>query len=327
MDQLDQPQWTATGEDRTEPGHSQGSKAEERESRWRRLGTWAFAVFCFFFFLILKLPEARIQNLVIAHMRIAAQDQGFLFSAEKIRLGIFLGPSLKIYNAELKSIENERQSLKIPFLRVRPKLLSLLSSVKKVGVSAELLDGSLSGTFGGAQTGSTYADLNLDSIDLSAATLIKKFLPVELTGKVDGSIHLELDATDPAKSEGAVKLKLEKLVAPAQNVSGFNIPKISVSESKIDIVIDKGKIEFKEFNIGKEGSADDLVGKVTGDGQVSRMLDRSTINAKAVFSLSQSVKQSFPLLDALLGPAKTPDGKYAYRLTGSWAALEPIPGG
>lgn len=298
-----------------------------RRSLLKSAGLWAFAISMFFLFLVLKLPEARIQNLVIAHIRIIAQEQGFLFSAEKVRVGLLLGPALKIYNAEFKAIVNERQVLKVPYLRVRPKLLSLVGSVKKAAITAELLEGELSGTLGASQTGAVYADLDLDEINLGATNVLRKFLPLDLTGVLDGRIKLDLDGADPTKSDGLIKLAINKLNAPAQNISGFNLPKISISESHLDIAINQGKIEFRQVELGKEGSQDDLIGKLTGEGTLSRALDRSTINAKATFSLSQGVKQSFPLLEAILGSAKTPDGKYAYRLTGSLSALEPTPGG
>jgi type II secretion system protein N len=326
----EQPQWTAGPDDRTEPGLAAPEPThhyDEGPSRLQRIGILIFAICSFFFFLVMKLPEARIQNLVIAYLRIAAQEQGFLFSAEKVRLGLLLGPSVKLYNVELKAVDNERQTLKIPYLKVSPKLLSLLSATKKASIKAELLEGDISGTVGAGTTGSLFVDLDLDDLDLGATNLVKRFLTVDLAAKLNGSIRLDLDSTQIQKSEGAIKLKIEKLTLPAQALMGtLSLPKLSVSESNINISIANGAFTIKEFDIGKDGKNDDIVGKVTGEGTLNRFLDRSTINAKAVFTLSPAIKQSIPLLDALLGSAKTPDGKYAYRLNGPLSALEPVPG-
>lgn len=329
--------WTAEKEDRTEPGlppdpfhpepRKEAQPLEKPPSKFRQTGIGLFAVFCFFFFLILKLPEARIQNYIIAQVRIVAQEQGYLFSAEKVRLGFLLGPCIKMDNVELKSIENDRDSLKIQYLKISPKLFSLLGQVKKIGIKAELLNGSLSGTVGGSSQGAVHVDLSLSSLDLGATSLLKKLLPVEARAKIDGDILIDFNPTDVQKSEGKIKLKLNELVVPSQNLSGFNLPKVQISESKIDLAIANGKLDIRDFEIGKDEKTDDLVGKVTGDGTLAPTLDRSTLNAKATFSLSQGVISSFPLLGAFLGPAKTADGKYSYRLTGPLSALEPVPGG
>jgi type II secretion system protein N len=308
-------------------GGQQGQEPEDyRPSRLRTIGVTLFGLFMFFVFLVLKLPEARIQNLILAHIRIAAQDQGLLFSAEKIRVGMLLGPSLKMYNVELKSIDNERQTLKIPYLKIRPSLLSLLSSNKKVGFSAELLGGSMSGSAGLGPT-SMSLDLDLDSVDLGLTTLLRKFLPVDVTAKINGTVTLDLDQQQVQKSDGRIRLKLEKINLPAQGVYGFNVPKIAIGQSNVDITIGQGQIIIRNFEVGKDIKTDDLVAKITGDGTLDRQLDRSRINAKAVFELSSSVLQSFSLLDALLGPAKGSDGKYVYRLSGPLSGLEATPGG
>lgn len=297
-----------------------------RGSRLKRAGIVLFAVAAFFFFLLMKLPEARIQNLVLAHLRILAQEQGMLFSAEKVRIGMLFGPSLKIYNAELKSIDNDKQTLKIPYLRLRPHLLSLLGSTKKASINAELLDGEIDGS-AGAGPKAIVADLDLDDVNVGATTLLKAFVPVDVSGVLNGRVKLDLNLENAQQSNGRIKLDIDKLTLPAQTIYGFKAPKIGIAESKIEITITNGAIVIKTFEVGKDIKTDDLVARVTGDGTLEKTLDRSKINAKAVFQFSQSVMQSFPLLESLLEPAKTPDGKYAYRLNGPWMSLEARPGG
>ncbi|MBI3558616.1 MAG: type II secretion system protein GspN [Deltaproteobacteria bacterium] len=316
------------GDEKTDVGLTAAPPADTDTgiTKLQRTGIILFAIASFFFFVVMKLPEARIQNLIIAHIRIIAQEQGFLFSAEKVHVGLLFGPSLKMYNVELKSLENESQVLKIAYLKVRPRLLSLVSSVKKVGVTAEMLDGELSGTVGGSTTGSMAVDLSIDAIDLGASQIMKRFLPVEVSGKINGSIRLDLDSENTAKSEGAIKLSIDKLAMPPQAVSGFNLPKINISESKINLGISGGQLTITQFDLGKDIKTDDLVGKLTGSGVLNRYLDRSTIKATAIFSLSQGVKTSFPLLNALLSSALTSDGKYAYKFSGSLSALDAQPG-
>ena len=105
------------------------------KARYRFIGILIFSLLMFFIFLSLKLPEARIQNLVLAHIQIIAQEQGLLFNAEKVRIGIILGPSLKFYNAELRSINDEKQSLKLAYLKIRPHLFAALTALASIRLS------------------------------------------------------------------------------------------------------------------------------------------------------------------------------------------------
>lgn len=299
---------------------------EYRPSKLRQIGILLFGIFIFFVFLILKLPEARIQNFIVAHIRIAAQEQGFLFSAEKIRIGLLLGPSIKMYNVELKSIDDNRQKLTIPFLRARPQLLSLLSQTKKVSIAAELLGGEISGSVG-ASNAALVANLDIESIDLSQTSILKKYLPMDIAGKISGEVRLDLDLEQTQKSDGRINLKIEKLNLPPQNVYGFNLPKLNISESVIEATIAQGQLVLRKVELGKDIKTDDVLAKATGDGAIDRILARSRLNLKVIFDLSQSVKQSLPLLEQLLGPAKAPDGKFSYRITGPLTSLEAQPGG
>lgn len=292
----------------------------------RRVGIFAFGGFVFLFFLVWKLPEARIQNVAIAYIRSFTQPYGILFSAEKVRVGILFGPALKLYNVELKFADDESQVLHISFLKIRPHLFSLLSATKKVSISAELLGGDLSGVLGG-QSSEVVVDLSLDSLSFTESLFLKKFLGFEIaSGKAEGTIRLNLDFNQIQKSNGRVNLEFKELKVPAQAAFGLNLPKLSIMESNIEFNITDGQIAIRNIEIGKDLKTDDLVAKVTGDGQLDRYLERSRVNLKAVFEVSASVRQSFPLLEALLGNAKTPEGKYAYRITGSLLAPDAIPG-
>lgn len=308
--------------------------AEEgyKPSRFRTVLIVLFGVGLFLFFLALKLPEARIQNLVLAHLRIFAQDNGMLFSAEKVRLGMLLGPSVKIYNSEIKAIDDETASLKISYLRVRPHLLSLLSKTKRASIVAELGDerapvGEISGTVGFSEVAG-IVNLDLEAIDLGNISLLRIYLPLTLSSaKLDGTVKLDLDFAEIQKSEGHVKLAVNRVAAPEQSLYGFKLPKVSIGKAQVELSVDHGNVLIRSFEIGEDLKQDDIVAKVTGEGTLDRALDRSKVNVRAVFELSPAIFQSFPLLGSLLGPAEVSKGKYAYRLTGTVSSLEPVPGG
>jgi type II secretion system protein N len=313
---------TTTPPAETEPANSDTYQS----TRLRRIGIIVFGVVMFFFFLLIKLPEARIQNLLMAHIRIMMQNQGLLFNAEKIRMGVIFGLSLKMEGVEIKAADDDRQVLKIPYLKVSPHLLSLPFKTKKASIKAETMNGSIDGMLGASATG-FVSDLDIDGIDVGATTLLRKFIPVDLaSGKIDGTVKLDLNMADPSKSDGTVNLAIKKLAVPAQPVMGINLPALKVSQSKIQISIAQGAITIRAFEIGKDPKTDDLILNVTGTGTLDRALERSRFTGKATFKLAPAIHQSIPILDALLGQAKQPDGSYAYRLNGPLIALEAQPG-
>ena len=285
-----------------------------------------FGTAMFLIFLLFKLPEARIQNLVIAHIRIVTQDQGIAFSAEKVKLGFLLGPSIKFYNVELKALDDDKQTLKIPFLKIRPHLFSLPFALKKASLSADLMDGSIGGVIGASNT-EALIDLDLDSLNLASATLLKKFIQVNLNGNLSGMIKLALNTAQPQSSQGKVKLALDGILLPAQSLMGFNLPDIKMTSAKINAVIENGKFTAQEIGFGSSTKTDDIVAQVTGDAQMEAPLERTKLGLKAVFELSPRILQSFPLLEALLAPAKGADGKFSYRFNGPIMSLEPVAGG
>lgn len=290
-----------------------------------------FGIFAFFFFLLLKLPDARIQNLAIAHMKTISQNLGILFSAEKVRISLVLGPAIKFYNVELKAMDDDTQALKIEFLKIKPRFFSMLTSTKKAAFTAELLGGEISGVIGAATSdsanGALVAHLYFDSVNLSQATLLKKFIPVQFgSGQLDGKIKLNLDFTQTQKSYGDANITVKDLSLLSQKIYGFNVPKISMSQAQIEFTVSDGGLLIDKIEIGKDQKTDDIVAKITGEGQIGQSLEKSKINLKIIFGFSETLKQSFPLLDNILTPAKTGDGKYAYKLTGFLFAPDFIPG-
>ncbi|MGE4233801.1 MAG: type II secretion system protein GspN [Bacteriovoracia bacterium] len=299
---------------------------EYKPSKVRQAGIFLFGFFCFLFFLVMKLPEARIQNYITAHMRILAQEQGFLFSADKVRIGLLFGPSVKFYDISLKSVEDDKVQIKVPYVKISPRLLSLFSSTKKFDFSVELDQGDADGT-AGASKDSMYFKVDLDRIALDKLSVLKKFIAIDLKGIISGNVKLDLSFEQPEKSSGVLDLKVNNIVLPAQNAFGFNLPNLQVRESTVDVNISKGKIYIRTLELGNDVKKDDVVVKVTGEGMMERNLDRSKINAKASLELSPKIFQSFPILESIMAGAKAADKKYYYKLSGSLLSPMVTPGG
>lgn len=296
------------------------------QQKSRRTFYVVFGIVLFFVFIIFKLPEAKIQNLIIAHIKIQAQNQGLSFNAEKIKLGMIFGPALKMYNVEVKSLEDDKVALVIPFIKVKPVISSLPFQRKKVSVKIELTNGSISGTLGLSPT-STLIDLSLSKINLSQLSILKKFIFIELNGLINGKIGLDLSFDKPDQSDGQINLEISNLGTTNQSLFGMQLPDLKVSQSIINISLDKGRFTFKDVHFGKDINKDDLLGALNGDVTLASSIERSMINAKIQFQLSSKVRDKIPLLESLLSSAKTADGKFSYKLVGNLSTLEPQPGG
>ncbi len=310
-------------------------EGQSPESSLQRMALPALGIFLFFLFLILKLPETRIQNLVVAHAKIEAQKMGYAFSTEKMTVGIILGPSVTFYGIELKSLDDDRMSLKLEKLKLKPSLFSLLPfmSVKKASFSADLLGGRAAGTVGAGAT--TYVvDVSVENVALDKSKLITSQIPVQIGGAtIDADIDVTVDTADAKKTAGTARVKISKFLLPQQSVYGFNLPKISVAEATANVGIAEGKATIRAFDVGKDIKTDDLVAKLTGDATLDTArkyfspLEGVKLNLAANFEISPALKASFPFLDAILAAGKQPDGKYRYRLGGTLAMPAPTPGG
>ncbi len=296
------------------------------QQKSRRFFYFFIGTVFFFLFLLFKLPEAKIQNLLIAHIKIQAQNQGFSFNAEKVKVGMIFGPAIKLYNVEIKSLDDDKMSLTIPFLKIKPQLTSLPFPRKKMNLTIELAEGSLSGTIGVAPT-SFLIDLTMKKINLAQISILKKYLFIDFKATLNGDIKLDLSSEKVDKSEGRINILISNIGVINQSLFGMQLPDLKISSAFIDVQINAGKYNFKEVRVGRDIRTDDLVGAITGEGALAPAIERSSINAKASFELSRKVKDKLPLLDSLLSSAKTSDGKFSYKLNGLLSTLEPQPGG
>ena len=103
---------------------------------------------------------------------------------------------------------------------------------------------------------------------------------------------------------------------------GFNVPKLSISEGKVELFGRQGQGDDQDLPLGQAGSADDIQGSGSGDVILGRNWDASTLNAKINFKLSENILKAFVLIDALLGPGKQGDGS---SLLLPWQGLLPPP--
>jgi type II secretion system protein N len=312
-------------------GADQGA-AETSPSRVKRtlktLGWIWLGTFCLILFTLIKLPEDRIRNYVQGMISQQLSAQGITLNAAQSSISIGFGISYTMKDITL-SFPPPQEPIHIDQVSVSPSILAALTGKMGAAIQIENKGGTLHATFStpmNGPSGPVSFSFNCSNLDLGSLGVLPAMASIRGSAVATGEGHLDGDTSLPTTLNGKMKLDLNKIVIDQQTVLGFSVPRLTVSEGKGDIDIDKGKALIKTLRLGKPGSAtDDIKANVTGDVIIGKNLPYSTLNLKADFSLSQNVLKAFILIDALLGPAKQPDGSYAYTLTGPLNSPNAVP--
>jgi len=292
----------------------------------RRVG-WSFlAVFCLILFTVFKLPQDPIRNLIQAQISNALAPQGITFTAAKSHLSFGWGVSYVMDNVTL-NFPPPQGSAHFDKIAVSPSIISSLFG--SMGGSAWIYqgDGRLSASVSMKKT-NTSITFSSKKMELASLGVLQTFAGISGSGVLNAEGSLSGDLSVPSTWEGKANIDLRKVAIDAQSIAGFNLPRTAISEGNIDVDISKGKATLKTFRLGKTGkSDDDIQADLTGDILLGKSMDASTLNLKAHFSLSTGLLKAFPLIDALLGAGKQPDGSFVYTLAGPLDSPVPTPGG
>ncbi len=300
--------------------------ATKAQQAMRNAGWSALAIFSLIIFTIVKLPEARIKAYVQGTIASVLAPRGITFTAQKGHLSIGWGFSYVMEDVTL-GFPPPDAPVHIDEISFKPSLFNLI--FRKIGGDAAIYngDGKISLWFSSKETWNAFS-FKAKELDIGKLGILPTLAGISGSGILNGSGWFDGDSANFAASKGEIDVTLKKVVIDQQPLMGFSLPRLTVSEGKIDLDIDAGKARIKTFQLGKTGSTtDDLVATVTGDVTLGKYLDASPLNLKAKFSLSQSILKSFAILDAFLGQAKLPDGSYAYNLSGTLGSPLPMPAG
>ncbi len=278
-------------------------------------------------FTLMKLPEARLKNFVLGHLQVFLSPMGLNVSAEHASLTFGFGYEL---DQVVLSAPPPALPVKIDRIRVSPSFSSLFTGRLGADLKLQQADSSLKARF--SQRGQdARVQFELERVNLGRLGVIPMIAGgLRGSATVSGSGRLAGDLSIPSSLAGEAKLQLGRLTLEEQKVQGFNLPPIQISEGSIEVQIEPGKALIRRFSLGKKGNAsDDLVGNLSGDLQLSRNWYSSAWNTRARFQLSDRILKSkeLSLLEMILSPAKTPDGDFAYSLTGPFSAPMALPGG
>ncbi|OFZ01484.1 MAG: type II secretion system protein GspN, partial [Bdellovibrionales bacterium GWB1_52_6] len=207
----------------------------------KRLGWIALGFFCLLAFTLIKLPREQIQAYIHGSITSALAEQGYSLTAGQTQLSYFLGITYSM--KEVKLATPTGNVIRLDQIEVSPSLFPLF--VGKVGASYSIQtpgNGKVSGKL--AANKKAYAtSFKVNSVDLKTSGLLEGLAHLSAAGLVNGSGDLKGDFTNPATTQGDLKLDLTKLIIEQQQIMGFNIPKLSISEGKADVVITQGKAQ------------------------------------------------------------------------------------
>jgi type II secretion system protein N len=299
---------------------SVGTGASSTKSPAKMLGLAGLFVFCVILLTLLKLPGARITGFIQGMVQGALDPYGIYLTDRGRELTLFPVPHYRLDHPVLELPDQTR--IEFDEMSVQPKPAQLLAG--KLGVRAELRQGPSEIRMDASGKGEQIdAEIHLENTDLGKLGVLAFAAGIKGTGFLTGDIKINGSLSDLSTLNGLIELKLKKLKIEEQNLMGFQLPVIQVNDGDLNVEIKAGKLLMKNVQIGK--GTDDLRVGLSGDVSLNRFLNASAIDLRAVLGLSDKLRQSFSILESLMGSAKTPDGRYAYRITGTLGAPMPQP--
>jgi type II secretion system protein N len=286
----------------------------------------SFGFSCLVFFTILKLPDDRLKEIIQGNIANALSQRQMSMTAGKTAISIFPRVSYTMSDITL-NLPPPQASTHIDRIEVAPSLVSLLTGKLGASISIENGDGSLSAiaSFRGSKIGIKF---NSEKMDLGKIGLLPALAGISGSMVVTGKGNLSIDADSMNQTDGEIQLALSHVVIDAQAISGFNIPKISVSQGKLEMDMNQGRGVLKSLILGQQSSAtDDIKANFSGDINLAKTLQLSTINVRGTFSFSTAVLKGLSLLEMILAPGKQPDGSYSYKIAGPLLSPNPSPAG
>jgi type II secretion system protein N len=292
--------------------------------RWMGLG--AFFILALIFFTALKVPQTKVHGWILGTVNQQISPMGFQISADEGRLALGLsGLRYEMNGVRVNQMMNQK-TLRFSRFEVSPSFLPLLQGKLGGDFSLREGNGAIEGTF--LRRGENFETrIDLKDLNLGRMGALPVLAKVDGTAEIKGSIEILGAINQPSSFSGKIDLNLARIVIDEQKISGFQIPRTSISDGAINIGIGAGKATFNSFRIGKAGSNDDMHGAITGDIKLARTLDSSDANLKLKFGFSERYRQekTISILDSLLGMFKLPDSSFALRLSGPIYAIQPMP--
>ena len=219
-------------------------------------------------------------------------------------------------------------------VRVGIRPFSLLGKARTISFSADLYGGSVDGTVSLDDKGALYdADIDIDELDVSKVPLLLDKLGVPGSGKISGSVVLDLGATPEKTGEGKVVLDLEGLSVGPGNLKlaaafgGFEAPQIDLGKLTGTIKVKQGQGTLENVRLEGKDVVAALEGNIYLRGHVgtSRMdIDGNFQPTPSFLEREKKIQSLLELGESMgggsgpsLGKAKDDEGHYHFSIKGS----------
>lgn len=313
-----------------------------------KIGYPLFYLFALAIFLSWTFPYDKLRDRLVAQFN---AQQRTLASPQHLSiddLDSSFVTGVKATGVKLTSVSNDPQKkdsvIDLDVVRARISLLSLLIGNKHVNFRIEAFDGLVDGSF--TDSGKARViDLNFDGVDVSRIDAIAANVGFPLDGKLVGTLKLDLPEGKASKGNGSVNLEIRDMFAGTEKeltvktpLGPFTLPRLKVGTFTVTGDAKDGVLKLTK--IGSTGGDVD----VTGDGRVQLRevatdahLDvnlRFKINdgyrnkndkTKLLFGAPGSKEKPMLEMDPRMAKAKTADGFYGLRVSGSLAKPDVAP--
>jgi len=324
--------------------------------RWfKNIAYPSWFMLCFFGSLYLTFPMQHVKGPVVEGLEkaLGKGKQGRYGVDPKVTIGtmspyLFSGVQLERVQLQLASDDPDPgATVDLDDVSVRVGLFSLLFNDPTVKFSIDLYEGNISGevalrgdkkaaddflghTFGvlGGKVGGLGAlEADVEGIDLSRAPPVLEKAGVPVSGKLGGTIALDLGEAPEKEAKGEIDLAIKgltlgpgELKIPIPGLTGgLTLPLIDMGDLVAKAKIEEGKGEFEQLGLtGKDISAN-----IDGDLRIAKRMGSSRLNANGWFNISEPFLEQnskFKTIIDIAAPlkrARDDEGKYHFDLKGN----------
>jgi type II secretion system protein N len=225
-----------------------------------------------------------------------------------------------------------REGVKIPVdqLTASLRIWPLFLGKRGVDYDARLYEGRVTGLLEEGR-GVRRVVARIASLDLSKSSAVRKALGFDVGGTLQGEVDLSLDQREPARSSGAIALRIDKAALLGGQVTlpslggNLTLPRADLGAVVAQAAVKEGKAVFDKL----EARSPDV--ELSAEGLSVALQPRlaySTVFGKARLKLQDGFWQkSGPAGNALrsvaevsLAPARARDGAYQFQVVGTLSA-------
>lgn len=325
-------------------------KWKERLKRMApKLGYPAFYLFCLVIFLSWTFPYEKLKDRLVAQFNSQQHNTAHPqeLQIDEIDSSFLTGVKAKGIRLIAPATEPGKSPsvLSIDEARARISLLGLLVGNKDVSFRIDAFDGTIKGNF--EDTGKARdIDITFDGVDVGRIDAIAANIGFPLDGKLFGTIKLNLPEGKASKGNGSIALEIKEMNAGNQKeltiktpMGPFTLPRLKVGNLNVngeakDGVLKLSKVAASGGDVDVSGDGKVQMREVATDAHLDVNL-KFKINdgyrskndkTKLLFGAPGSKDKPMLEMDPKMGRAKSADGFYALRVSGTLGKPDVQPG-